>query len=538
MGSRAMGNPWRDVSPEEAFAEARRRIDAARVFNSADLDFSDLVTLETLPQELATLTSLLHFSVGRYQKQHDRCPKGLVPTACAFLGVSGFSDSKRLVDISALSHLTSLVSLDLSNCECVKDFSSLAHLTRLESLHLTWTSLASLVDIRNLKSLQTIALDFCRDLEDISDISNLRTLRHLNLERCESIKDLAPVFSLLELESVVLPWGITPQMIPFFVRLRKLQYANFSGLHKIDDFAWLAQFRHLRELDLSTCLRLADLSPISGMSDLESLNLSWCESISDLSPVSGLINLKTLMLFKCPQITELTPLAELTCLSTLYIWRCRSVCDFRPIGVLDKLRILSLVGCQSLSDLSLLSGLTEIEDLTLSFCPGVERIAPVSTLPKLRRLDLSRSESIQDLSSLSTLTTLRELNLGSMGAKSFAGLVPLLPFLEELRLHGTKFSDLDDSLLGAYEGFNAVENLCSHFADLEFGPAREAEVKVFVLGNGRIGKTQLVRRLMDDPYDDTIPSTHGIQCRHRTEADLAGWKKVRVNFWDFGGQDI
>lgn len=43
---------------------------------------------------------------------------------------------------------------------------------------------------------------------------------------------------------------------------------------------------------------------------------------------------------------------------------------------------------------------------------------------------------------------------------------------------------------------------------------------------------------MDDPYDDTIPSTHGIQCRHRTEADLAGWKKVRVNFWDFGGQDI
>ena len=39
-----------------------------------------------------------------------------------------------------------------------------------------------------------------------------------------------------------------------------------------------------------------------------------------------------------------------------------------------------------------------------------------------------------------------------------------------------------------------------------------------ILGNGQIGKTQMRRQLCREKYDDSIPSTHGIQVK---QAELA-----------------
>ena len=58
------------------------------------------------------------------------------------------------------------------------------------------------------------------------------------------------------------------------------------------------------------------------------------------------------------------------------------------------------------------------------------------------------------------------------------------------------------------------------------------------LGNGGVGKTQLCRRLRDLPFDPNIPTTHGIQLG-QTTVKLEGFPEpVRLNLWDFGGQDI
>ncbi|MFO1155940.1 MAG: hypothetical protein U1E43_03825 [Rhodospirillales bacterium] len=74
-----------------------------------------------------------------------------------------------------------------------------------------------------------------------------------------------------------------------------------------------------------------------------------------------------------------------------------------------------------------------------------------------------------------------------------------------------------------------------HFADLEAGAATVNDAKLMVLGNGRVGKTQLCRWLRSEPYDDSIPSTHGVLV---TSAPLPGGAETRLNIWDFGGQDI
>jgi internalin A len=59
-----------------------------------------------------------------------------------------------------------------------------------------------------------------------------------------------------------------------------------------------------------------------------------------------------------------------------------------------------------------------------------------------------------------------------------------------------------------------------------------------VLGNGRIGKTQICRRLRQDGFDETVASTHGVLV---TSAALKPSKNAvasRLQIWDFGGQDI
>ena len=69
------------------------------------------------------------------------------------------------------------------------------------------------------------------------------------------------------------------------------------------------------------------------------------------------------------------------------------------------------------------------------------------------------------------------------------------------------------------------------------GKQIDAEIKVLFLGNGGAGKTQLCRRLRDLPFDPNIPTTHGVQLG-KTTVELDGFPEpVRLNLWDFGGQE-
>jgi len=65
-----------------------------------------------------------------------------------------------------------------------------------------------------------------------------------------------------------------------------------------------------------------------------------------------------------------------------------------------------------------------------------------------------------------------------------------------------------------------------------------ADVKLVILGNGRVGKTQLSRRLRDENFQEHWDSTHGIAVRHGALAGADGQDAARLQIWDFGGQDI
>ncbi|WP_051013889.1 COR domain-containing protein [Pararhodospirillum photometricum] len=64
------------------------------------------------------------------------------------------------------------------------------------------------------------------------------------------------------------------------------------------------------------------------------------------------------------------------------------------------------------------------------------------------------------------------------------------------------------------------------------------DAKLLVLGNGRVGKTQLCNRLLGAGFEDNADSTHGIVVQGFDLAGEAGTEPARIQLWDFGGQDI
>ncbi len=183
--------------------------------------------------------------------------------------------------------------------------------------------------------------------------------------------------------------------------------------------------------------------------------------MSDLAPLSGLSSLQTL---DCSytQVSDLAPLSGLSSLQTL---DCRStqVSDLSPLSGLASLQTLS---CNStpVSDLSPLSGLSSLQTLDCSY-------TPVSDLPEA---------------------------------------IVWLKLLQRLCLFNTHIIDIPAEVLSQNTYSDCLGSLRAHFRDLEAGGERLPDVKALVLGNGRIGKTQICRRLRGEDFQPDADSTHGI----------------------------
>lgn len=108
--------------------------------------------------------------------------------------------------------------------------------------------------------------------------------------------------------------------------------------------------------------------------------------------------------------------------------------------------------------------------------------------------------------------------------------------LKHLTLHETTIPGIPQEVLSDAPYSDCLHTLRAHLHDLQAGAETIREAKLVVLGNGRVGKTQLCRHLRDLPFDEAIPSTHGITVT--SERWGAGDDGETLNIWDFGGQDI
>jgi len=474
----------------------------------------------------------------------------------------------------SISQLTSLTSLNCSTTLIV-DLSPLSALPVLASLDCTFTQV---IDLTPLSGLLTLAsLDCSRS--DVSDLSPLSGLPALSSLDCgfTLVSDLSPLSGLPALASLDCRSTKVNDLSPL-AELPALISFDCSGT-QVSDLSPLSELRVLVTLNCSTS-QVCDLSPLSGLFALALLNCSDT-LVRDLLPLAGLTSLTSLDCNRT-NVRDLSPLAGLTTL-TLLDCNATNVSDLSPLARLTALASLSC-GQTQVSDLSPLSGLTELTKL-LCYDTQVQDLSPLSSLTALAVLNcrdtlvsdlsplsglteltrlLCYDTQVQDLSPLSSLTALALLNCRNTMVSDLSPLSGLM-MLTELDCCGTQVSDLclfrDLPLLSLIAAHlpncpvppehlsqnywdNCLPRLRAYWDNLDEGSEPLRKHKLFLLGNGTVGKTQLVRRLRGLEPDFDTPSTHGIQlhdCPLPAPPDprhpLAG-DSFDARIWDFGGQDI
>jgi internalin A len=149
---------------------------------------------------------------------------------------------------------------------------------------------------------------------------------------------------------------------------------------------------------------------------------------------------------------------------------------------------------------------------------------------------LNLRTQVSDLSPLIDIMRLEKLTVNDCRLDDFPRKLLFSHSLRELIIHHASIPGIPAEVLSNSFNSNCLEDFRAHLVDAESGSEEVREAKLLVLGNGRVGKTQICRQLRRLPYDETVPSTHGITV---TAEPWVGSSSGEVlNIWDFGGQDI
>lgn len=195
-----------------------------------------------------------------------------------------------------------------------------------------------------------------------------------------------------------------------------------------------------------------------------------------------------------------------------------------PDTLPEKLEILDAGECKSLSRLP--GRLPDsLKELYLNNCDSLPEGGKLLELPGgLEVLDTTDTPAIRDFPA--------EL----LDPRSF-------PALRDLRVGaGARFGEqvAGDDVLNPYRGMNALSALRAWWQAIQkSGADTTPYIKIFLLGNGQAGKTQVLRWLKGDPISGDWDSTHGAQLGTILPNEgRVGIPDAGLAVWDFGGQDI
>jgi internalin A len=457
----------KDMTPEQAYAEALRRIEATVESGQDFLDLGNL-PLTSIPLEIGQL--------ARQLRQLD------------------LSVCQQLTSIDSIASLTSLQSLDVSFCDQVTLFDPLTCLAALQILDISncW-QISSLAPIAGLTSLQSLDISSCWKLTSLAPIASLTSLQTLYLFGCEQFTSIDPIACLTALQS----------------------------------------------LDASHCTQLLSLEPIANLTALQSLDVSHCTQLSSLEPIANLTALQLLDVSHCTQLSSLEPIANLTALQSLDVSHCTRLSSLEPIANLTALHSLDVSHCTQLSSLEPIANLTALHSLNANNCTQLSSLDPIAGLIALQSLDVSECIQITSLDTIAGLTALETVYLFDVPSGQTLSTKALW---RDWPVHSTlvtdRFQAAPPEVLSSHRYDDCLPRLRSWWQDLQQGEADSHELKLFILGNGRVGKSELFRRLRGDGFHGDLPSTHGIQlgrfelCRHHDD------RPIFLNAWDFGGQDV
>ena len=243
------------------------------------------------------------------------------------------------------------------------------------------------------------------------------------------------------------------------------------------------------------------------------------------------------------------------------------------IGGLTKLQTLWLQNTQLSALPPEIGGLTNLQELYLNntlFSALPPEIGELTNLQELR-LNATRLSALPP--EIGGLTKLQTLSIGRTGISSIPAWIGGLKALRLLSLSGLNLKeipkavfDLDLPFWLSEEAYLSENNRTLHgiakgvlmentvlrtqpvslfgldremiraYYEEEKVPVREG--KVIFLGDGGAGKSHTIERILKNGKDEGINTDQTPGISIRTWEPDCGDKKVKINFWDFGGQEI
>lgn len=505
------------MDKDVAYREALKMIKEARREGTTTLDFSGM-GLTTLAPEIGQLTAL--------EKLH------LVGN-----------------DLSSLppeiSHLTALKELNLS----LNQFSSLppeiGQLKVLKSLGLSANQLSTLpAEIVQLTLLRELYLDNNRLSTLPAEVGQLTSLKELLLNK-NQLSTLPPeIGQLTMLTKLDLQENQISALPPEIGQLTALTEMRLDNNHLSTLPPEIGQLTALTKLQISNN-RLSSLPPEIGQLTALTTLVMEINQFSKLPPEIGRLTSLTEWWLYGNQISTLPPaIGQLTSLTDLSLSR-NQISNLPPeIGQLVALKKLSISYNQLLSLPAEIGHLAALEGLDLGGNRSLAKLPPeIGKLTSLKALHAGAT-GISDLPpELFQLTSLEELWLDQNNLASLPGEFRRLTSLKALYLHGNKSLNIPPEILGPDSRKVRREKLTpadpQSILNYYFRPKRPLnEAKLIFVGFGKVGKTSLVKRLVDGTFDKDEKKTEGIRITQWpvTLPDIQD--KVLLHVWDFGGQEI
>ena len=235
--------------------------------------------------------------------------------------------------------------------------------------------------------------------------------------------------------------------------------------------------------------------------------------------------------------------------------------------VLEKIDTSKLKGLNlssnNLNTVSLSADFPNLEHLEICDNESLKEIVFPSKLSKVNRLvirdnKLERVNLPEDMSSVRFIDGSRNKmkkvvlgkNMPSLEYMDWSGnqleefsIPAIYPKMEYLYLMGSEPKNISKEFYAGKK--NCWEDVGNFFKELL--KDKEADItninyraKMIIVGNGRVGKTSMLRSIKGDDFNTEEPFTHGVQLGELSENNLDGVKtsKLELNVWDFGGQEI
>ncbi len=246
---------------------------------------------------------------------------------------------------------------------------------------------------------------------------------------------------------------------------------------------------------------------------------------------------------------------ELSHLTTLELGRNKILEIPEAIAQLTNLKILNLGRNLIRKIPEAIAQLTNLQELYFSENQITEIPEAITELSKLTKLSLFNNQIKKIPEAITNLADLTTLYLNGNQITEIPETITKLPNLKTLSLINNEIEEIPEaiaqfsSLKNFYisenpitnipgevlaQGSEGILNFLRQTFEQEKQPLHEA--KMLLVGQGSVGKTSLIKRLLYNSFDKDESQTDGL--------DVQTWKvdinekNIRLNVWDFGGQEI